>query len=132
MNNADKLIEAVSEWLTKVGASVLPQIQVSPTSTIGKMMSGFFGINPAQYNIWAELGFLLTPTIRSFVEPQLRKYISTLPDESIKEVAVNYADSLIAQAKEKGSVNIFGVQLGVNAFEGLKGIINDKFNSSII
>ena len=95
----------MSEWLGKIASSILPQIKIPPQSAIGKMMQGFFGINPAQYNVWNELGFLLTPTMQSFVEPQLRKYLATLPDESIKDMAMNYADALLKQAQEKGAVN---------------------------
>jgi hypothetical protein len=130
MKNADILILAVSEWLGKIASSILPQIKIPPQSAIGKMMQGFLGINPAQYNVWNELGFLLTPTMQSFVEPQLRKYLATIPDESIKDMAMTYADALLKQAQEKGAVNMFGVQLGPNTFEGLKGILNEKFNNS--
>jgi hypothetical protein len=91
-------------------------------------MQGLLGINPAQYNLWNELGFLLTPTVRGFIEPQLKRYLSAIPDESIKDMAMSYVDSFIAQAREKGYVNLFGVQLGANAFEGLKDILNQKFN----
>lgn len=130
MKNTDILILAVSEWLGKIASSILPQIKIPPQSAIGKMMQGFFGINPAQYNVWNELGFLLTPTMQSFVEPQLRKYLASVPDESIKDMAMTYADALLKQAQEKGAVNMFGVQLGPNTFEGLKGILNEKFNNS--
>lgn len=130
MNNADTLITAVSEWLGKIASSILPQIQIPPQSTIGKMMSGLLGINPTTYNIWNELGFLITPTMRSFVEPRLREYLVNIPDEQIKDVAMAYADALLAQAKERGSVNVFGVQLGANTFEGLKAILNEKFGNS--
>lgn len=130
MKNADILILAVSEWLGKIASSILPQIKIPPQSAIGKMMQGFLGINPAQYNVWNELGFLLTPTMQSFVEPQLHKYLATIPDESIKDMAMTYADALLKQAQEKGAVNMFGVQLGPNTFEGLKGILNEKFNNS--
>ena len=130
MRNTDILILAVSEWLGKIASSILPQIKIPPQSAIGKMMQGFFGINPAQYNVWNELGFLLTPSMQSFVEPQLRKYLASVPDESIKDMAMNYADALLKQAQEKGAVNMFGVQLGPNTFEGLKGILNEKFNNS--
>lgn len=130
MKNADILILAVSEWLGKIASSILPQIKIPPQSAIGKMMQGFLGINPAQYNVWNELGFLLTPTMQSFVEPQLRKYLASVPDESIKDMAMTYADALLKQAQEKGAVNMFGVQLGPNTFEGLKGILNEKFNNS--
>ena len=132
MSNADNLIAGVSEWLTRVAASVLPKVSIPPTSGIGKAMQGLFGINPAQYNIWNELGFLITPTIRGFLEPQLRRYLSAVPDDAIKDMAMSYADSFIAQAKEKGYVNLFGVQLGANAFEGLKDILSEKFNINSI
>jgi hypothetical protein len=128
MTNTDILIGAVTEWVGKIASSVLPQVTIPPTSAIGRMMSGFFGLNPTQYNVWAELGFLLNPTIQSFVEPTLRKYLAMVPDDKIKEVAMGYADALLAQAHEKGYVNIFGIQLGENTFEGLKSILNEKFN----
>lgn len=130
MNNTDTLISAVTEWLGKVASSVMPQVSIPPQSAIGKMMSGFLGINPASYNVWNELGFLLNPTIRSFVEPQMRKYLANIPDASIKDMAMTYADALVKQAQEKGAVNIFGVEFGANAFEGLKGILMEKFNEN--
>lgn len=128
MTNADNLIAGLSEWLTRVAASVLPKVNIPANSGIGKAMQGLLGINPAQYNLWNELGFLLTPTVRGFIEPQLRRYLSAIPDESIKDMAMSYVDSFIAQAREKGYVNLFGVQLGANAFEGLRDILNQKFN----
>lgn len=128
MTNADNLIAGLSEWLTRVAASVLPKVNIPINSGIGKAMQGLLGINPAQYNLWNELGFLLMPTVRGFIEPQLRRYLSAIPDESIKDMAMSYVDSFIAQAREKGYVNLFGVQLGTNAFEGLKDILNQKFN----
>ena len=121
MKNTDILISAVT--------SVMPHINIPPQSAIGKMMQGFFGINPASYNVWAELGFLLNPTIQSFVEPTMRKYLAAIPDESVKDMAMNYADAMLKQAQEKGAVNVFGVQLGPNTFEGLKGILEEKFNN---
>lgn len=128
MTNAELLIAGVSEWLTKVAASILPKVNIPTNSGIGKVMQGLLGINPAQYNLWNELGFLLTPTIRGFVEPQMRRYLASIPDDAIKDVAMSYVDSFVAQAKEKGYVNVFGVQLGANAFEGLRDILNTKFN----
>jgi hypothetical protein len=42
---------------------------------------------------------------------------------------MSYADAMLKQAQEKGYVNVFGIQLGANAFEGLKDILEDKYNS---
>lgn len=130
MNNKDILINAISEWLGNIATSVMPQIKVPPQSAIGKMMSGFLGINPLTYNVWNELGFLITPTMQAFVEPTMRKYLDAIPDEDIKDVAMTYADAMLKQAQTAGSVNVFGVQLGEKTFEGLKGILNEKFNAN--
>lgn len=132
MNNTDTLIKAITEWLGNVAASILPQVNIPPQSAIGKMMQGIFGISPASYNVWSELGFLLHPTIQSFVEPTMRKYLAAIPDENIKDMAMNYADAMLKQAQEKGAVNLFGIQLGPRTFEGLKGILTDKFNTTTL
>ena len=126
MVNKGKLVEAVAEWLTRIAYSVLPQVQVPPTSGIGKFMS-MIGVDVAKYNVWNELGFLLTPTIKSFVTPTMAKYLDVIPDEKIPEVAEEYVNAMIARAKETEYINIFGIQVGQNAFEDLKNIIQSKF-----
>lgn len=126
MNNIDKLSAALAEWGTNVAASVLPQVSIPPTSTIGRVMSGFFGLDISSYNIYQELGFLIEPTMNAAIKPMLSKYLSNFSDEKIEELAVLYADAFLAQAREKGSVNIFGIELGANAFEGLHEIITSK------
>ena len=126
MVNKGKLVEAVAEWLTRIAYSVLPQVQVPPASGIGKFMS-MIGVDVAKYNVWNELGFLLTPTIKSFVTPTMAKYLDVIPDEKIPEVAEEYVSAMIARAKETEYINIFGIQVGQNAFEDLKNIIQSKF-----
>lgn len=123
MATIDNAVTAVSKWLTDIAASALPSVQIPPTSWIGKAMSGFFGIDLATYNVWRELGFLTEPMIKAMVEPTLRKYLSALPEEQIAPMLRSIADSAIAKAGEQGYVNVFGIQLGANAFEGLKNEI---------
>ena len=127
MTNIDKVSAALSEWLFNVAASVLPKFKIPAESPIGKFMYGILGVNPANYNIWKELGFLAEPTIQVMVTPTVNKILGAVPDDQIKEIANKYIDALIAHAEEKGSVNIFGVELGANAFEGLKEILASKF-----
>lgn len=123
MATIDNAVMAVSKWLTDIAASALPSVQIPPTSWIGKAMSGFFGIDLATYNVWRELGFLTEPMMKAMVEPTLRKYLSALPEEQIAPMLRSIADSAIAKAGEQGYVNVFGIQLGANAFEGLKNEI---------
>jgi hypothetical protein len=127
MNNVDKVSTALSEWLFNVSASILPKVRIPNDSAIGKFMYGILGIDPSSYNIWKELGFLAEPTIQMMVSPILTKFLGSIPDDQIKDIAGKYADALLARAQEKGGINIFGVHLGPKAFEGLKEILASKF-----
>lgn len=123
MSNIDKLAAALAEWGTNVAASVLPQVYIPETSTIGRVMQGFFGIDLASYSIYKELGFLLEPTMQTMVRPMLDKYLSAFDDDKVRELAIMYAEAFKKQAQERGSINLFGVELGANAFEGLHEIL---------
>ena len=125
MNNIDKLSNIIAEWLSNIVASVLPSVKVSPTSGIGKVMNGLLGIDLSTYNVWNELGFLATPVINAFSKPMLQQYLSLIPDEQIKDVALNMVNAMVEQANAKGYVNIFGVEVGRNAFDDLHRMIEN-------
>ena len=126
MTNLDKVSSAVSEWIFKVAASIFPKYQIPAGSSIGNIMQGFFGINPASYNVWNELGFLAEPIIEVMVSPLVRQYLGSLPDDQIKSIAFKFVDSMVAEANRKGSINLFGMQLGADAFNGLRNIMVAK------
>ena len=125
MNNIDKLSNIIAEWLSNIMASVLPKVSISPTSGIGKVMNGLLGIDLSTYNVWNELGFLATPVINAFSKPMLQQYLSLIPDEQIKDVALNMVNAMVEQANMKGHINIFGVEVGRNAFEDLKRMVEN-------
>jgi hypothetical protein len=125
MNNIDKLSNIIAEWLSNIVASVLPKVSISPTSGIGKVMNGLLGIDLSTYNVWNELGFLATPVINAFSKPMLQQYLALIPDEQIKDVALNMAKAMVEQANMKGHINIFGVEVGRNAFEDLKRMVEN-------
>lgn len=128
MTNIDKVSSALSEWIFNVAKSFLPSIKIPTESPIGKFMYGVLGVNPATYSIWDELGFLTDPLIQTVVTPMVNRYLAGIPDEQVKEIAMKFADAFLNQAKEKGSINLFGLELGENAFEGLKDILTNKFS----
>lgn len=125
MNNIDKLSNIITEWLSNIMASVLPKVSISPTSGIGKVMNGLLGIDLSTYNVWNELGFLATHVINAFSKPMLQQYLSLIPDEQIKDVALNMVNAMVEQANMKGHINIFGVEVGRNAFEDLKRMVEN-------
>lgn len=131
MSNIDKVSAALSEWLFNVAKSVLPKFSIPAESAIGKFMYGMLGVNPASYNVWNELGFLAEPLIQTMVAPMLNSRLSGIPDEQVKDIAMKFADAFIEQARSKKHVNLFGLQLGENAFEGLKQILTEKFEEEM-
>jgi hypothetical protein len=127
MTSIDKLAEALTEWGMNVAKSVLPNVAIPKQSGIGSLMQ-MLGVDVRTYNIYDELGFLLKPTMRRLVTPTLNKYLGGMSDAEVEELVMEYADAFVAQAAEKGYVNLFGIQVGANAFDGLKEILTDKFN----
>jgi hypothetical protein len=125
MTNIDKISSALGEWGFNIAKSVLPQIQISPNSTIGHLM-GILGADPLKYSIWNELGFLAEPMIQTMVTPAISKMLAGIPDEQIPELAMKFVDSFISRAEEKGSVNLFGIEIGKVSFQKLKEIIESK------
>lgn len=132
MTNLDKVSAALSEWAFNVTKTILPQVNIPTESAIGKFMYGILGVNPATYNVWNELGFLAEPLIQTMVTPMVNKMMAGIPDEQIKVIAMKFVDSFIEQAEKKGSVNLFGLEMGKNTFEKLKAIMQSKFGPTII
>ena len=54
--------------------------------------------------------------------------LGNIPDDQVPEVAMKFADSFIRRAEEKGSVNLFGLELGQGTFEKLRAILESKFS----
>lgn len=127
MASIDKLGEALTEWGMNVAKSVLPNVKIPPQSGIGSFMA-MIGVDTNSYNIYNELGFLLKPTMRRVIQPTLVKYLNGMTDAEVEEMAMEYAEALRTQAMERGYVNVFGIQVGANAFDGLKDILTSKFN----
>ena len=128
MTSVDKVSIALSEWVFNVAKSVLPKVGIPTESAVGKFMYGILGVNPATYNVWNELGFLAEPMIQTMVTPMVGKYLQGIPDEQVQDVVMKFADAFVKQAREKGSVNLFGLEMGENAFTDLKAILTSKFN----
>jgi hypothetical protein len=126
MTNIDKVSLAVSEWAFNVAKAFLPSFKIPIGGKLGGLMQ-LIGQDPKTYNIWNELGFLAEPLIQSMVSPMVNKMLSGMPDEQIPELAMKFAVSFIQRAEEKGSVNLFGVELGQSSFERLKEILASKF-----
>jgi hypothetical protein len=110
-----------------VAKSVLPNVKIPPQSGIGGFMA-MLGIDTRTYSIYDELGFLLKPTMRRVIQPTLAKYLGGMTDAEVEEMAMEYVEAMREKANEKGYINLFGIQVGANAFDGLRDILTAKFN----
>ena len=126
MTNLDKVSAALGQWGFNVVKSVLPQIKIPVGGKLGGLMQ-LIGADPATYNIWNELGFLAEPLIQTIVTPAVHRMLGSMPDDQIPELAMKFVDSFIQRAEEKGSVNLFGIELGKPTFERLKEILSRQF-----
>ena len=126
MTNIDKVSLAVSEWAFNVAKAFLPEFKIPVGGKLGGLMQ-LIGEDPASYNVWNELGFLAEPLIQTAVTPAINRMLSSFPDEQVPELAMKFVDSFIARANEKGTVNLFGIELTASTFERLKEILARKF-----
>lgn len=126
MTNLDKVGLALSEWGFNVAKAFLPQFKIPVGGKLGGFMQ-LLGVNPAEYNIWNELGFLAEPLLQTMVTPAVNRMLAGIPDEQVPDLARKFVDSFIKEAREKGGVNLFGLELGQGSFERLKEIMERRF-----
>lgn len=126
MTNIDKASAALSEWAFNIMSNIMPSYSIPKNSRLGGVMQAFLGIDPASYNVWKELGFLAEPMIQTMVTPAVRRMLEGMPDEQIPEIAEKFVDAFYKQAQEKGSVSLFGLDVGPKAFDALREILAKK------
>lgn len=129
MTKIDIISKTVSEWTFKVAQSVLPQVRIPVGGKIGGFMQ-ILGVDPSSYNIWGELGFLAEPMIQTLVTPMVGRLLANIPEEQVSELTLKYVDAFITQAKEKGAVNVFGVQLEEADFADLKSLLQSRIKEA--
>ena len=130
MTNIDKVASALGEWGFNIVKTFLPQYKIPVGGKLGGLMQ-MIGQDPAKYNIWNELGFLAEPLIQTAVTPAVHRMLGGIPDEQVPELAMKFVDSFIARAEEKGSVNLFGIELGQGSFVKLKEILESKYGNEL-
>lgn len=118
----ESLTNALSQWAFKVASSFLPAVRIPQTSGVGSVMA-MLGIDLSRYNVWNELGFLAEPVIKTMLTPMVNKYFGSMSEEQLTETVDTIVNSCISQAKERGRVNVFGIELKEDAFEGLKSML---------
>ena len=120
----DRIATAIGKWVTNIVKSVLPQVRIPQGSMVGRFMM-LIGADPAKYNPWDELGFLAEPITDTFIYPVVNRMLSGMTESQKEETILKFVDAMMKKSKE-GGVNVFGMVLGEDAFQGLKDLIVDN------
>jgi hypothetical protein len=126
------LIKSITTWLGTIISGILPSIQSPTLSKINNIVGAFLGIDLSKYSILGEFSFLvpdlLEGTIGKYVDDTLDKL--KISDNEIPDKFNTILNSCINRCKDKGSINIFGLQFEAKSFERLKEIFN-SYSSNI-
>jgi hypothetical protein len=126
------LVKSINIWLGNIIGGILPSIQSPMLNRINNIMGAFLGIDLSKYSILSEFSFLvpdlLDGTIRKYVEEGLDKL--KISDDEIPSKFNFIINSCINRCKDKGSINIFGLQFEAKSFEKLKEIFESYLSNS--
>jgi hypothetical protein len=121
----EALIKSVNLWSGEILSGILPSFKNNPTLTkVNNIMGAFLGIDLSNYNIMSEFSFLIPSMIGKYVEGYINQFLDALKiqDADIPEQVNTVLDSCIQRCREKGFINIFGLQFEAEAFSNLKEI----------
>jgi hypothetical protein len=126
------LIKSINIWSGNIISGILPSIQSPTLNKINNIIGAFLGIDLSKYSLLGEFSFLvpdlLEGTIGKYVDETLDKL--KISDEEIPDKFNTIINSCINRCKDKGSINIFGLQFEAKSFERLKEIF-DSYSSNI-
>lgn len=121
----DILIKSVNLWLGDIISGVLPSFRNNQTmARVNGLMGSFLGLDLSNYNILTEFSFLIPSLMGNYVSNYVNQFLDALgvKDEDIPNQMAMIIDSCISRCREKGHINIFGLQFEENAFSNLKNI----------
>lgn len=131
----DILVKSVNLWLADIVKGVLPSFKNNPMMMkINNVMGSFLGLDLSNYSILSEFSFLIPNLIGGYVNNYVTQLVNSLniPDEEIPGQINNIIDSCIMRCREKGHINIYGLQFEEHAFNNFKNIFTGLVNNTNI
>lgn len=132
MTNKEILSNSVSQWATPIVQEILPNVNIPKMGFINNFMGKMLGIDLSNYNIWNEFSFLFNDLIGDFINPQIDNFLNNLhiPEDKIPEFYPKVLNSCINHCREKGFLNVFGLQFDERAFQNLKSTLDTNFSNA--
>ena len=129
----DILIKSVNLWLADIITGVLPSFRNNQTlARVNNIMGSFLGLDLSNYNIISEFSFLIPSLMGNYINNYVSQFVDALgiKDEDIPSQFSMIIDSCVSRCREKGHINIFGLQFEENAFNNLKNIFTGLVNNT--
>lgn len=131
--NKDILVKSINVWAGNIITGLLPNI--GNTSTLNKIntfIGSLFGFDLSHYSIINEFAFLIPDLLSGYINTYVNNFLNTLniEDKDIPEKFNEIITSCINRCKDKGFINVFGLQFEAKSFEDLQNIFKSYLNNS--
>lgn len=131
----DILVKSVNLWLADIIVGILPSFKNNPTmNKMNNVMGSLLGLDLSNYSILSEFSFLIPSLLGNYVNEYVTQFINSMgiADKDIPAQVNNIINSCIQQCRNKGHINIFGLQFEENAFNNFNKIFTDMVNNTNI
>jgi threonine dehydrogenase-like Zn-dependent dehydrogenase len=131
----DILVKSVNLWLADIIVGILPSFKNNPTmNKMNNVMGSLLGLDLSNYSILSEFSFLIPSLLGNYVNGYVTQFINSMgiADKDIPAQVNNIINSCIQQCRNKGHINIFGLQFEENAFNNFNKIFTDMVNNTNI
>lgn len=129
----DILVKSVNLWLSDIIVGILPSFKNNPTmNKMNNIMGSLLGLDLSNYNILSEFSFLIPSLFGNYVNGYVTQFINSMgiADKDIPEQVKNIVNSCIQQCRNKGHINIFGLQFEESAFNNFNQIFTNMINNT--
>jgi hypothetical protein len=131
----DILVKSINLWLADIIIGVLPNFRNNPTmNKVNNIMGSLLGLDLSNYNVLSEFSFLVPSLLGNYVNGYVTQFISSMgiEDKDIPEQVKNITNNCIQQCKNKGHINVFGLQFEESAFNNFNQIFTNMVNNTNI
>jgi hypothetical protein len=131
----DILVKSVNLWLADIIVGILPSFKNNPTmNKMNNIMGSLLGLDLSSYNILSEFSFLVPSLLGNYVNSYVTQFLNSMgiADKDIPVQVSNLINSCIQQCKNKGHINIFGLQFEESAFNNFNQIFTNMVNNTNI
>jgi hypothetical protein len=131
----DILVKSINLWLADIIIGILPNFKNNPAmNKVNNIMGSLLGLDLSNYSILSEFSFLVPSLLGNYVNGYVTQFISSMgiEDKDIPEQVKNITNNCIQQCKNKGHINVFGLQFEESAFNNFNQIFTNMVNNTNI